>query len=168
MITIRQENSQDVEAIYNLNVLAFGQKEEAEIVDFLRSNKLLILSLVAVENNKVVGHVAFSSVIVESVSIIKAIGLAPIAVLPDYQKQGIGKQLIQTGLQLIKEKNHDVVFVLGDSHYYSRFGFVAANKFGIKWEIDVLPEIFMVKELREGALAGIKNGIAKFHPVFTA
>ena len=91
MLVIRAETPEDVTAIHHINEKAFGQKEEAEIIEKLRTRGVLTLSLVAVRNNEIVGHIAFSPVKVESEHFsFDAIALAPMAVLPAYQRKGIG------------------------------------------------------------------------------
>ena len=91
MLIIRPETSEDIDSIRYVNEQAFGQKEEAELVDKLRNRAALTLSLVAVQKNEVVGYIAFSPVVIESERLsFEAIALAPMAVLPAYQRKGIG------------------------------------------------------------------------------
>ena len=100
MVTIRREEPQDVDAIRYINNQAFGQMEEAELVDKLRPEGKAVLSLVATKGVQVIGHIMFSPVTVESESgDFEAITLAPMAVLPEYQHQGVGSKLVRTGLE---------------------------------------------------------------------
>lgn len=166
MVQIRRELPEDIEAIYNLNKKAFKQNTEADLVDKLRASGSLTLSLVAIENDRVLGHIAFSPVTIESAeNKVDAIGLAPMAVLPERQRGGIGSQLVESGLEEIQRLGYDIVVVLGYPDYYPRFGFSAAKKYGIQWEHDVPEEAFMVKELRKGALNDV-SGIVKYRPEF--
>ena len=166
MLTIRPETPEDTESIRFVNEQAFGQREEAEIIEKLRNRGALILSLVATRDNNVVGHIAFSPVVIESEDLsFKAIALGPMSVLPIYQRQGIGGQLVRAGLRECRNLGHDIVVVLGHPTYYPRFGFMAAKTKGIVCEFEVPEEAFMVMELREEALVG-RRGIVKFQPEF--
>ena len=166
MLTIRQETPKDIDSIRYVNEQAFGQKEEAEIIDKLRKRDVVTLSLVAVQADQIVGHILFSPVSVESeYSSFEAITLAPMAVLPEYQRKGIGSQLVRVGLEECRRLGHEIVVVLGHPDYYPRFGFVPAKPKGISCEFEVPNEAWMVLELREGALAG-RKGTVKFQPEF--
>jgi putative acetyltransferase len=94
-----------------------------------------------------------------------AICLAPISVLPEYQRQGIGAQLIRSGLELCRRLGHEMVVLVGHPDYYPRFGFVPAKALGIECEFDVPDEAWMILELKQGALAG-RTGRVKFQPEF--
>ena len=138
MLTIRRETTEDIAAIRYVNEQAFGQNEEAELVEKLRNRAALSLSLIAVQKNEIVGHIAFSPVVIESErSSFEAITLAPIAVLPEYQRQGIGGQLARAGLEECRNLGHEIVVVLGHPTYYPRFGFVPAKPKGISCEFEV-------------------------------
>lgn len=166
MIRIRSELPEDVEAIYSLNQEAFEGIAEANLVNNLRTSNAMILSLVAIKNNEIVGHIAFSPVTIESdQATVNAVGLAPMAVSPEFQRSGIGSQLVEEGLNRIRTAEHDLVVVLGHPEYYPRFGFVPAKKYGIRWEQDAPEEAFMIKELREGALKEVR-GTVKYRPEF--
>ena len=166
MIRIRSELPEDVEAIYSLNQEAFEGIVEANLVNNLRASNAMTLSLVAIKNNEIVGHIAFSPVTIEyDRATVNAVGLAPMAVSPEFQRSGIGSQLIEEGLNRIRTAGHDLVVVLGHPEYYPRFGFVPAKKYGIRWEHDVPEEAFMIKELREGALREVR-GTVKYRPEF--
>jgi putative acetyltransferase len=157
LMVIENEHPEDIQKIHELNGIAFGRETEAVLVDKLRASKALTLSLVAMEEGSIVGHIAFSPVTINTVDqIICAIGLGPIAVSPGRQRSGIGSHLVEAGLNEIKRLGHRIVIVIGNPEYYSRFGFLPAGKFGIRWEFDVPDEVFMVKELSEHALQGVK------------
>lgn len=165
-IIIRPETPDDISAIYQVNQLAFDRENEARLVDTLRSNGAVTLSLVAQMDDKIVGHILFSPVTVANGDHQwNAVALGPMAVLPAFHKQGIGSALIRTGLKELKTAGHDIVIVLGHPQYYPRFGFKPSKPFGINWEVNVPEEVFMVAELRENALNG-KSGIVRYHPSF--
>jgi len=166
LLIIRLEKPEDKAAIRHVNEEAFGQKEEAEIIEKLRNRGVLTLSLVAVQDDRTVGHIAFSPVKVESErSSFEAIALAPMAVLPAYQRKGIGSRLVRSGLKECQHLGHEIIVVLGHPNYYPRFGFVPAKPKGIKCELEVPDEAWMILELREGALAG-RQGTVSFQPEF--
>jgi putative acetyltransferase len=166
MLIIRQETPEDAAAIRHVNEEAFGQKEEAEIVEKLRSRGVLTISLVAVQDNEIIGHIAFSPVKIESEhSSFEAIALAPMSVLPAYQRKGIGSQLVRAGLEECRRLGHEIIVVLGHPDYYPRFGFIPAKPKGIDCEFQVPDEAWMTLELKEGALAG-QRGTVRFQPEF--
>ncbi|WP_458651184.1 GNAT family N-acetyltransferase [Sivoneniella epilithica] len=150
---IRAEKPEDVNAIHQVNREAFGRENEAVLVDQLRGIASTV-SLVAVYSEQIVGHLFFSPVTIAGhcSSDLLILGLAPVAVLPHYQKQGIGSLLIQQGLKTCHQFGCDAVVVLGDPKYYSRFGFVSASTQGLRCEYDVPDEAFMVLELSGAAL----------------
>jgi putative acetyltransferase len=132
MITIREETPGDIDRIREINDAAFNQPKEGRIVDRIRESCSETLSLVAVKDEKIVGHIFFSPVEVETqAGIIKGMGLAPMAVAPDHQKQGIGSQLAGEGLRIIRERGYPFVIVLGHADYYPRFGFKPASLFSL-------------------------------------
>jgi len=166
MLTIRQETQEDMPAIRYVNEQAFGGTVEADIVEKLRHRGALTLSLVAMQNNEIIGHIAFSPVKVESErSSFEAIALAPMAILPAYQHRGIGSQLVRAGLEECHRLGYKAVIVLGHPDYYPRFGFVPASTFNLRCEYPVPEEAFMALELSTGALANV-SGIVKYQPEF--
>ena len=166
MVAILHERPEDAHAIRLVLEEAFGQSNEADLVDALRNRGALTLSLVALRENEVVGHILFSPVTIESTgSSFHAIGLGPMAVLPPYQGKGIGSQLVRIGLEQCREAGHEIVVVLGHPDFYSRFGFVPTRHRGIHCEFDVPHDVFMIMELRQGALAG-RGGLVKYQPEF--
>jgi putative acetyltransferase len=163
---IRREQPEDRAEVRRVNQRAFAQPDEANLVDALRSADAVTLSLVAVDGGKVVGHILFSPVAVQSPQgDFSAIGLGPMAVLPESQKSGVGSQLVRVGLAELARLGHAVVIVLGHPDYYPRFGFVRASTCGIRWELEAPDEAFMVLELKPGALAG-RGGIVRYRPEF--
>ena len=166
MVT-RIERSDDLLAIRRVNEAAFGRPDEAEIVDRLRVQSPAYLGLVAVEE-EVIGHIAFSPVTIEPARPdLAACGLAPMAVLPEHQRQGVGSALVRAGLNVCRERGYAAVFVLGHPSYYPRFDFRPASSFGLRCVYDAPDEAFMALLLRPGALDDIA-GTVHYHPVFAA
>lgn len=168
MLMIQPESSEDHGAIRRVVESAFGQSSEADLVDALRKLADPHISLVAELDGELVGHIFFSPVSIESEGVaFAAMGLAPMAVLPDYQNRGIGSELVRAGLNECRRIGHEVIIVLGHPRYYPRFGFVTASTKGIRSEYDVDDDVFMVAELTPGALKG-RKGLVKYHPAFSA
>jgi putative acetyltransferase len=163
---VRPEKSEDIPSIRIVIERAFGRPAEADLVDALRRNGKAAISLVAEDDGRIVGHILFSPVTLQSKETgLTGIGLAPLAVNPERQNQRVGTMLMEHGLRRCREVDYPFVVVLGHPDYYPRFGFVSASSFGIKSEYDVDDEVFMVMELREGALTGCA-GVAKYQPEF--
>ncbi|HEY2446297.1 MAG TPA: N-acetyltransferase [Rhizomicrobium sp.] len=118
---IRVARSDDETAVASAVEEAFGRPNEARLVGQLRAGGDVVISLVAIADEKIVGHVMLSRMAAP----FRALGLAPVSVVPDYQRHGIGHALIREGLKQAKEQGWDAVFVLGDRAYYERFGFRA-------------------------------------------
>ena len=166
MITIRAEKPKDISSIRYINEQAFGRNVEADLIEKLRKRAKLAISLVAVENDKVVGHITFSPVAVESKgSSFGAVSLATMAVLPEYQHKGIGSQLVLAGLEECRLLGYEMIVVVGHPDYYPRFGFVPARTKGIECEFPAPDEAWMLLELNEGGLAG-RKGTVKYQPEF--
>ena len=163
---IRPERETDISAIHSLNVSAFENSTEADLVDLLRQQAHPIISLVAERNNTVVGYILFSPVCLEGRPDLKIMGLAPMAVAPEYQRTGIGSALVCSGLEQCMELGYSAVVVLGYPEYYTRFGFVPSTRFGIRSEYNVPEEVFMAIELEPGSLRGA-SGKIKYHAAFS-
>ena len=133
-IIIRNEEPKDVEQVRAIVRAAFPTEAESKLVDALRANGKANISLVAANDAEVLGHIMFSLVTATPPGSAKGIGLAPVAVRPDAQSQGIGSQLIYEGLRLCRELGFDYSLVLGNPAYYGRFGFRKANESGIQNE----------------------------------
>ena len=162
----RTEKPNDIQKIRSVNLQAFETDAEANLIEALRDSGVPLISLVAEEGEDIVGHILFSPVTLEDCDQSTSIaGLAPMAVLPKHQKKGIGSRLVEEGIRRCEEAGYDAVVVLGHPEYYPRFGFIPSIKYEIRSEYDVPDEVFMVKELKEGALAGCK-GTVKYHSVF--
>jgi putative acetyltransferase len=162
MMVIRTESVKDFEEVYNLNFLAFGYREdESQLVERIRNSDEFIpeISIVAEIGNEIVGHILLSKAVVEDKEEShEVIVLAPIAVKPNYQKQGIGSKLINEGLGKCKNLGFSIVLLIGHPEYYPKFGFKPARRFGLDLKQFVVPdEVFMVCELSEGELQKIKG-----------
>lgn len=165
-IVIREEREDDIASIYHLNELAFGRPAEAALVDQLRDEGLHALSLVAVLDGKVVGYILFSPVEISDEGLVwVSVGLGPVAVLPDHQRKGIGKLLIQKGMKELKKIGFMSVVVLGHPDYYPKFGFVKASQHSLRCKWEVPDEAWMVCELQPGGLAGV-SGLVEYAPSF--
>ena len=162
---IRAENAADVSAIRAVHESAFPTGVEAELVDRLRERGHLLVSLVAECEGSIIGHVAFSPVTLEPPRPGAAgVGLAPVAVVPSRQRQGIGSELINAGIAACREAGYAFVVVLGDPPYYPRFGFQKASSLGLGNEYGV-DDPFMAMELKPGCLSG-STGLVRYGPEF--
>ena len=165
-LQVRPEQSADAQAIRHVNIQAFESDAEANLVEVLRAAGIKIISLVAVSEDKIVGHILFSPVsLIENEAVHSIIALAPMAVLPEWQNKGVGSQLVEAGLRYCEEAGYTAVVVLGHPHYYPRFGFEAAVRYNLRCEYPVADDVFMVKELQPGALDGVA-GTIKYHDAF--
>lgn len=165
MISIRLEAPEDLQSIRKVNIEAFGTSSEADLVDRLRKEPIPFISLVATVDTDVVGHILFTEMRSEEDSHVRIVGLAPMAVLPSFQRRGIGCLLVEAGLEECKSRGYGAVFVLGHPEYYPRFGFISSSEFGITSEFDVPDEVFMAKEILQSHLSHV-NGNVYYHPFF--
>ena len=157
MTAIRPEQPTDLPAIRRVNEQAFGRPNEAHLVDLLRANGRAAISLVATLGDEIVGHVMFSPISFDPPwPGVRALGLAPVAVLPTCQGWGIGSGLIRAGLAACREAGCELVVVLGDPAFYSRFGFARASGRGLDNEYGV-DEPFMMLELTAGPADGARR-----------
>lgn len=158
---IRCERTDDIRersAIRSINEAAFGRPDEVDLVDRLRSEGAVLLSLVAEVEQRIIGHVLFSRMSIETGNgPVSAVALAPVAVLPDHQRRGIGEQLIRNALDLLRAQGERIVIVLGRPDYYSRFGFSSEKARSL--ESPFPPEAFMAMELSPAALEGIRGKV---------
>ncbi len=164
--SIRVERLEDAEQVRRVNELAFGQPAEADLVERLRQACGDSLSLVA-EEDVVVGHILFTPVVIESAGRrITGMGLAPMAVLPDRQRRGLGSALVRRGLQILREGGCPFVVVVGHPEYYPRFGFERASAHHLTSQWDGVPDAaFMVSILNESIMAGV-SGVARYRDEF--
>lgn len=167
MTVIRVEGAQDAPGIRAVNERAFGQPTEADIVDELRRAYAERLSLVAEDDGVVVGHILVTRVIVEGTGRrVVGMGLAPMAVIPERQRQGIASTLVEGGLEVLRGRQCPFVIVLGHPDFYPRFGFERAFAQGLacQWE-DVPDEAFMVLILDRDTMEGV-YGVAQYRDEF--
>lgn len=167
-ITIRPEEHSDFEQIRALNILAFNRVDEADIIDRIRDEKeyLPALSFVVVNDTKIIGHIMLSKITIGKHSE-GLVALAPMAVLPDFQNQSIGSQLVVHAIAEAKKIGLSAIVVLGHPNYYPRFGFVRASLKDITCPFEGVPdEVFLVYELYENSLKGI-SGMVTYSPAFT-
>jgi len=165
---IRDETRADRRAIFALHARAFPTDAEARLVDRLRDAGAATVSLVAQEDGVVVGHILFSPVrvVANDGAAFDALGLAPMAVVPELQKTGVGGALIRAGLEACRADRHAMVFVLGHPTYYPRFGFEPAAEHGFAYEGGPsYARAFFVRALVPGALAG-RSGVVSYHAEF--
>jgi putative acetyltransferase len=157
-VIVRSEDIEERLAIRSINEAAFGRSDEADLVDNLRSEAVVLLSLVAEFKKTIVGHILFSRMSIETASgSVAVVALAPVAVLPQYQRQGIGQRLIRHGLDLLRTRGEQVVIVLGHPDYYPRFGF--STRLARFLQSPFPPDAFMAMELISGALDGIRGKV---------
>jgi putative acetyltransferase len=169
MTSIRREYPEDIAAIRAVNEAAFEESAEADIVDALRDACADFLSLVAESDGEIVGHILFSPVTIDDESQSKqGMGLAPMAVIPNQQRQGIGSKLVEAGLEMLREQGCPFVIVLGHPEFYPRFGFVPASRQGLRCQWEGIPDAaFMVLVLNEDTMAGV-TGVARYRDEFDA
>jgi putative acetyltransferase len=166
---VRPETEGDVSAIREVNRLAFGRQNESGLIEAIRASEFFVpeLSLVAL-SDEVIGHILFSILSIETENgTVPTLGLAPMAVKPEYQNQGVGTTLVREGLEKCAELGFGHVVVLGHPNFYPKFGFVTAKSKEIQPPFPVRDDVFMVYEIQTGSLEGIR-GKVKYPPAFDA
>jgi putative acetyltransferase len=164
---LRPEGPSDSAAIRMINTAAFAGSLEADLVDALRAGGFSLASLVAeAADTAVVGHILFSRLQIEfEQGGMDAVALAPLAVLPAFQNQGIGSSLVREGLKRCRQAGESIVVVVGHPRFYPRFGFSHARAAGL--ESPYAGDSFMALELKPSALAGV-SGRVVYPPPFNA
>lgn len=166
-IEIRAESMDRFSEVERLHERAFGRAAEAELLRRVRPAAAPELSLIALEDQQVVGHVLFTPVTIEGASSsLTAVGLGPMAVLPERQRLGIGSQLVHRGLDACREAGYALVVVLGHPDYYPRFGFRPAADLGIRYPGEAPGEAFMALEL-DAEARPTQGGVARYHEAFS-
>jgi len=166
MITIRTERAQDIAAVRHVHVTAFPTTAEADLVERLRAGGKAEVSLVAETEDHIVGHIVFSRVTFDPPLNIIAYALGPLAVVPGHEKHAVGRRLVQNGLAECHARDACMVAVLGDSEYYSRFGFEQAGRHGLRNEFGT-GQSFMVFML-EASAHPPPSTLVKYAPEFDA
>jgi putative acetyltransferase len=167
-LAIGLERAADADAVSAVNTAAFGRPDEARLVERLREYARLYLGLVADADGTVVGHILFTPVTLHCYQApYVVLALAPMAVLPAWQRRGVGSALVREGLVACRAAGHDVVVVVGHPAFYPRFGFVPARPLGLMSEPPYPDEAFMVAELTPGALRG-RRGVVLYGGDFGA
>jgi putative acetyltransferase len=167
-VEVRTEQAGDREAVRRVNEAAFETPAEADLVDALRAggDSVPEICLVATDGGEVVGHICFSRARLEGgPSDPEVLALAPMAVLPDRQSQGIGGELIREGLERAEATGYPLVVVLGHADYYPRFGFDPASAYGVKAPFRVPDESWMAYTLP--AYEPGTRGTVRYAPPFT-
>jgi putative acetyltransferase len=155
---IRAERDGDHAAIRVVNEAAFGGREEADLVEALREQRAVLLSLVAQIDGQIVAHVLFGRMWIDTATgSVPAVSLAPMAVLPAYQRQGVGSQLIRAGLDLVRGLGEQIIVVVGHPAYYPRFGFSSETAGGLEGPFS--REAFMALELEPGSLQAVRGRV---------
>ena len=166
-LVIRQEQPADIKSIYDLTVDAFQRRDEADLIDRLRADQAVWLSQAALLDGKIVGHALYShATVTDGLIVHECLALGPIAVDPAYQRQGIGGQLIRSGLREVKAAGHGLLFLVGHPSYYPRFGFRPAQPLGFTSDYvkDRRRHVhFMVAVLDKNLSL---RGHLRFHPAF--
>ncbi len=174
-IEIRQEKPEDLNPVFKLLDTAFkndklSDHNEQFLVERLRKSNSFIpdLSLVAVVNDKIVGYILLTKVLIKNnQNQFESLALAPVAVLPEYQNRGIGSRLITKSHDIAKAQGFNSIVLLGHEKYYPKFGYVQASKFNITFPFEAPKENCMVKELVVNALVGI-TGVVEYPVEFNS
>lgn len=170
---IRKEEERDYEQVFKLVEQAFENEEYSDhreqfLVERLRKSKNFVaeLSLVAEIENRIVGYILLTKIkIINSNSSYNSLALAPVAVLPSYQGNGVGRHLIEFAHQKARELGFESIILLGHPTYYSKFGYSKASEFDIQLPFDVPDENCMAIELVENALKNV-NGMVEYSKEF--
>jgi putative acetyltransferase len=165
MEKIRPERQEDTTAVRRVLEAAFPTTAEADLVERLRRGAKSVIALAAEDDGKVVGHIVFSPLALEPLAGAIGLGLGPVAVLPDREKHGVGRRLVQNGLAASHAWGAGFVTVLGDPEYYGRFGFEPASEHGLLNEFGAGPH-FMVFPLKKNGLPP-RGTLIKYAPEFS-
>jgi putative acetyltransferase len=158
VMLVRSDRPEDCAAIRLVNEEAFGRRDEADLFDRLRAQGVVLASFVAEVEDVIAGHLLFSRMSIETTDkSVVAVALAPLAVIPKFQRQGVGIMLMAHGLDWLRAQSEQIVFVLGSPDYYQRFGFSTDKARFIESPFN--PKSFMALELKPNALDGIRGKV---------
>jgi putative acetyltransferase len=158
VMLVRSERPEDCAAIRLVNEEAFGRRDEADLVDRLRAQGVVLASFVAEAEGLIAGHILFSRMSIETTDkLVAAVALAPLAVIPKFQRRGIGTMLMAHGLDWLRAQNEQIVLVLGHPDFYQRFGFSTDMARFIESPFN--PKSFMALELKPHALDSIRGRV---------
>jgi putative acetyltransferase len=168
-VIVRPETPADAAAVRSLLLESFETPVEADLVDALRANARPYVALVAVKDDMIVGHVAFTAVAFDPMRDVVglALGLAPLAVASAHRHRGIGAALVEAGLEACRDASAGLVVVLGDPAYYARFGFEPAANLRLRCALDAPEGAFQALALRPFAEAAGTTTVL-FRPEFDA
>ena len=162
-VIIRDETPNDEAAIREVNNQAFDQPLEARLVEMLREHDGVLLSLVAVVEERVVGHILFTPVtLTTDIAEVSGAGLGPMGVLPEFQRLGVGSKLIISGIERMRQQGVPFIVVLGHAGYYPLFGFERASEYGVRCQWEVPDEAFMIMPITDRPLPGL----VRYRPEF--
>ena len=165
MEKIRPEREEDTSGVRRVLEAAFPTAAEADLVERLRRGAKSVIALAAEDDGEVVGHIVFSPLSLEPLAGAIGLGLGPVAVLPDHEKHGVGRRLVQNGLAACHAWGAGFVTVLGDPEYYGRFGFEPASEHGLLNEFGAGPH-FMVFPLKKNGLPP-RGTLIRYAPEFS-
>ena len=166
---VREEQAGDAAAIRRINEFAFGRLAEADLIEALRRAGAVAVSLVATDGGEIVGHILFTPAVVRGPQHeAQAVALGPMAVLPSRQGAGVGSMLAWRGLEVCRAQGHRVAFVLGDSEFYSRFGFERSDTYGVTCEFNCPAEAFMVFGLTGASPVFEQGSVVQYRPEFAS
>lgn len=157
LLEIREARATDAVNVRRVVESAFGRADEANLVEQLAEDNLGIVSLVAIDEGRIVGHAMFSRVWIGDMPVSVVASLAPVSVLPDRQRHGIGSALILRGIEHCRKTAWPAVIVVGHTAYYPRFGFSSAAVAHL--DSPYAGEHFMGLDLRPGFLAKLKGRV---------
>lgn len=165
---VREERPADISAIRLLNREAFGSDVEGNLVDLLRRNGNVVLSMVAEEGDSIVGHILYSRVTISTGEgeTRTALGLGPMAVLPSHHRRGVGKALVTASLDELRRRGDKLVVLVGHPEYYPKFGFRKGSDFRLRWDVECPGDAFMVLELIPGS-APPGGGVVRYGEEFS-
>jgi putative acetyltransferase len=165
---IREEQPEDISTIRSVNIEAFGRPQEANLVETLRTTGGILLSLIAINEKQIVGHILYSQVTVGSgQKKVTGAGLGPMAVRPPYQRRGIGSNLIEFGTTRLRQGGCPFIVVLGHADYYPRFGFRRAIDYGLRCQWNVPDNAFMALALNEAIIRDV-SGLVEYRAEFSS